>query len=82
MAEGDNWKFQARKMLIESVMKEIDVSKNPNEVYLGVLYVVSSCGLHMKAKKEGLFDQELWQDRENIEMVIRRIEEFLWKEIK
>ena len=82
MSEQGNWKYRARKGLIESVMKDIDVSKDPNEVYLDVFYAISSFGLQMKAKGEGLFDQELWQKRENIEMVIKRIEEFLWKEIK
>jgi len=36
----------------------------------------------MKAKKEGLFDQELWQERDKLGVVIRRIKEFLWSEIK
>ena len=82
MIEGDNWKFHARKMLIKSVMKEVDISKDLNKVYLDVFYAVSNCGLHMKAKKEGLFDQELWWEREKLEVVIIRIKEFLWKEIK
>jgi len=82
LSENVNWKFHARKGLIENVMKEIDVFKDPNEVYLDVFYAISSCGLHMKAKKEGLFNQEFWRNRENIKMVIKRIEEFLWKEIK
>lgn len=82
MSEQDNWKYRARKGLIESVMREIDVSKDPNEVYLDAFYAISSCGLQMKVKKEGLFDQELWQEREKLEAVIRRIKEFLWKEIK
>ncbi|GAG23735.1 unnamed protein product, partial [marine sediment metagenome] len=58
MTEGDDWKYHARRMLIESVMNEIDISKEPNEVYMDVFYAVSTCGLHIKAKKEGLFDQE------------------------
>jgi len=63
MTEGNDWKFHARRMLIESVMKEANISKDPNVVYLDVFYAVSSCGLHMKAKKEGLLDQELWKER-------------------
>ena len=82
MVEQEHWKYHARKGLIESVIKEIDVSKNPNEVYLDVFYAISKCGLHMKAKKEGLFDQELWQTREKIKRVVRDIKEFLWREIK
>jgi len=82
VSDQDNWKYHARKGLIESVMKEIDVSKDPNELYLDLFYAISSCGLQMKAKKEGVFDRELWQSRDNIEMAIKRIEEFLWKEIK
>jgi len=82
MVEQENWKYHARRGLIESVIKEIDVSENPNEVYLDVFYALSCCGLHMKAKKEGLFDRELWQKKDNIKMVLRDIKEFLWREIK
>jgi len=82
MVEQEHWKYLARKGLIESVLKEIDVSKNPNEVYLDVFYAISSCGLHMKAKKEELFDRELWQTQDNIKRIIRDIKEFLWREIK
>ena len=82
MTEGEDWKYQARKMRIESVMKEVDISKEPNEVYLDVFYGVSSVGLHMKAKNEGLFDRELCQQREKLVGLINRIKEFLWKEIK
>ena len=57
MSDEDNWKFYARNMLIESVMKEVDISKEPNEVYMDVFYAVSNCGLHMKAKNEGLFER-------------------------
>jgi len=82
MTEGDNWKYHARKMLIESVKKEVDITKDPNDMYLDFFYAVSSCSLHMKAKKDGLFDPEQWQEREKFEMVIKRIKAFLWKEIK
>ena len=63
-------------------MKEVDITKDPNDMYLDFFYAVSSCGLHMKVKKAGLFDQEQWQEREKFEMVIKRIKAFLWKEIK
>ena len=82
MSEQGNWKYNARKGLIESIMKEIDVSKDPNEVYLDVFYAISSCGLHMKAQKVGLFNKEEWQKRENLPHLIKSIETFLWKEIR
>ena len=82
MIEEDDWKFRARKMLIESVMKEIDISKEPSRAYSEAFYAVSKLGLHMKAKNEGLFDQVLWQEREKLGAVMRCIEEFLWREIK
>ena len=82
MTEQEDWKYQARKNLIESVMREINLLKDSSEVYLHVFYSLAKCGLHIKAEQLGLLDQEAWQKRENIEQLIETLEAYLWKEIQ
>ena len=82
MTEQEDWKYQARRNLIESVMKEIYHSKDSSEVYLHVFYSLAKFGLHIKAEKSGLLEQEEWQKKENIDQLIKVIEAFLWKEIR
>jgi len=82
MAEGENWKFHARKMLIEAAMDEINIKKSPHEAYLDTFYMIATFGLHMKAQKVGLFNKEEWQKKENLPHLIKSVEAFLWKEIR
>ena len=82
MAEGDNWKFHARKMLIEAAIDEIKINKPPHKVYLDTFYMIASFGLHLKAQKLGLLNKDEWQKQENHHTLITQIEAFLWKEIK
>ena len=78
----EDWKENARKSLIEHIVAEIDIHKNPTEVYLDVFHAVAKRGLIMKAQKKGLLDNEMWHSKRNLPEQIKDLESFLRKEIK
>ena len=82
MTEQDNWIYNARKNLVESILKEIDLSKTPNEAYLSVFCAIAKIGLHMKAKNLGLLRSDKWQKKEDRPKLIEQLEAFLWEHVK
>ncbi|MFX0073226.1 MAG: hypothetical protein ACFFAO_19275 [Candidatus Hermodarchaeota archaeon] len=82
MVEQDNWIYNARKSLVESTLKEIDLSKTPNEVYLSVFCAIAKIGLHIKAKNLELLKSDMWQKKEDHPKLMEQLETFLWEQIK
>ena len=82
MSEKEDWIFEARKLLIKSALKKINIKLPPDKVYSEAYYALACLGLHLKALKAGVLEKRKWQKKADIYSNMKEIERFLWKEIK
>ena len=73
---------QKRRDFLEEVVDRIrNVPKHDN-FYLKAFYVIAKFGLQLKAKQEKLFENEDWNNFKCRDELIKKIEDFLERNIK
>lgn len=82
MMEPNSKHYLALKGLIDECVNEIRACTEWHRLKIRVYYELSKLGAHLRAEKEGLFDEELWATKENKDKILELIEAFLWRSIR
>ena len=82
MNEGNYKIEQARKILIRQALDDICDVPGFSNFYLHAHYVIAKLGLLLKAREECLFIPEEWSNSECKDDLIKKIEEFLIKNVR
>ncbi len=82
MNETGVWIYSAQKGLIDNSMGIIRACKEFENLRIKVYYELSKFGMNLRAKEEGLFNDELWARKENRAQIFELVEAFLWRQIK
>lgn len=73
---------QKRRDFLEEVVDEIRNVPEHDNFYLKAFYVIAKFGLQLKAKQEKLFENEDWNNFKCRNELIKKIEDFLERNIK
>ena len=75
-------KEQAREFLKQEMLKEICNVSDFTRFHTRVYYVIAKYGLQLKAKEEGFFSGVEWSNPACRDILIKKVEQFLDKDIK
>ena len=73
---------QARKMLVQQALDDVRATPDYSDFYLHAYYVIAKLGLQLKAKEECLFASDKWFIPECKGELIKKIEEFLIRNVR
>jgi hypothetical protein len=73
---------QKRRNFLKEVVDEIRNVPPHEDFYLKACYTVTRFGLRLKANQENLFENEDWNNYENRDELIKKIEDFLERHTK
>ena len=73
---------EARKMMVQDAIDEINKVQNFNNFYQTSFYQIAKFGLQLKARKERLFASDNWYDPQCKDELIEIIRNFLVKHLK
>ncbi|MFX1296460.1 MAG: hypothetical protein ACFFD2_16595 [Promethearchaeota archaeon] len=82
MSKENDWKYLARKTLVDGALEKITECKEFGALKTQVYCEIAKLGNQIDAKNEGLFSDDLWASEKNREKIIELVKAFLWRCIK
>jgi len=82
MSKENDWKYLARKTLVDGTLEKIRECKDFGSLKTRAYCELAKFGIHVVAKKEGLFSDDLWASEKNRENFFELVKSFLWNHIK
>ncbi|MFW9882375.1 MAG: hypothetical protein ACFFG0_55645 [Candidatus Thorarchaeota archaeon] len=73
---------QARRELIQQALDEIYNVPDYSNLYTNAFCVIAKFGLQLKAREEKLFEGGDWDDPQDQDELLKKIEEFLNRNIR
>lgn len=73
---------QARNLLVQLALDDIDSVEYFSDFHLHAYYVIAKLGLKLKAKEEDLFKGKEWSNPRYKDVLIKKLKTFLIKHIK
>ena len=74
--------IEARKMMVQDAIDEINKVQNFHDFYQRSFYQIAKFGLQLKARKEKLFASDNWSNPQCKDELIKKIEKFLGKHLR
>ena len=73
---------EARNMMVQTAIDEINDVKDFNDFYRRSFYIIAKLGHQLIAREEKLFGNEDWSNPECKDELIKKVRKFLVKHIK